>query len=358
MNSMISRGALLWTVVLGVGLTLPLTSSGCSRDRPVRTQGLPGPLGGHPGVCSVAFREAAAPTSQRVCKAGCRSAVRLDTEGKPFRAVSPTTVDGKNIGLTPSDIRSAYNIPGLPEGAAVPTIAIVVEGDNPHAENDLHVYRTTFGLSECTIKSGCLRKINAAGGDTLPPVCTDNAGWATEIMNDLEAASAVCPACNLLLIEADDEGGGAHTKYDAIEVAAKLGATVIINSWNNPAAFGSPEIEARLNHPGVFFAGDDGGYCPPPCTDNPNAELPYPASSQYVWAVGGTKLVRDASARGWHETVWNQLAEAAWQRAAVAIRRSPNRRGRRPWLSAKGLRRATGARPTTSQRTPTQRAVS
>ncbi len=54
-----------------------------------------------------------------------------------------------------------------------------------------------------------------------------------------------------------------------------------------------------FNHPGVAVtvSSGDGGY-----------GVEYPAASKYVTAVGGTKLVKDSSARGWSESVWNASA--------------------------------------------------
>ena len=61
------------------------------------------------------------------------------------------------------------------------------------------------------------------------------------------------------------------------------------------------ELDAHFNHPGVAMvaASGDHGY-----------GVLYPASSQYVTAVGGTSLVRDDSARGYSETVWSNFGSS------------------------------------------------
>jgi subtilase family serine protease len=56
----------------------------------------------------------------------------------------------------------------------------------------------------------------------------------------------------------------------------------------------------------------------------------FPASSQYVTAVGGTSLNRDSSARGWSETVWSgsgsgcsaYVSKPSWQTDGGCSRRT------------------------------------
>src|SRR5436190_1822538 len=71
------------------------------------------------------------------------------------------------------------------------------------AEADLKVYRKTFGLKPCTTANGCFRKVNQSGGSTPPGT---DVGWAEEISLDLDMASAICPNCKLLLVEANTNG--------------------------------------------------------------------------------------------------------------------------------------------------------
>ena len=78
---------------------------------------------------------------------------------------------------------------------------IVDAFDNPKVEADLAVYRATWGLPPCTTANGCFRKVNQRGGAT-PPLA--DAGWGVEIALDVQAVSAACPNCQILLVEADD----------------------------------------------------------------------------------------------------------------------------------------------------------
>ena len=194
-------------------------------------------------------------------------------------------------GYSPADLRSAYDLPA--DGGAGATIAVVDAYDNPNAESDLAVYRAQYGLPACTSDDGCFRKVDEHGGAAYP--VTDD-GWASEISLDLDMVSAVAPQAHILLVEADQSYS--DDLGTAVNTAVSLGAEYVSNSWgsygDDPSNLAYDE--AYFNHPGValvFSSGDDG------------YGVSYPASSPYVTSVGGTALVRDGSARGWNESVWN-----------------------------------------------------
>ncbi|HYV66127.1 MAG TPA: hypothetical protein VE964_07780, partial [Myxococcales bacterium] len=96
----------------------------------------------------------------------------MDSVGRPAATAGPT-------GYNPADLIAAYNLPAT--GGAGQTIAIVDAFDDPNAESDLAVYRSTFGLPPCTTANGCFRKVNQSGGSTPPAA---NTGWAEEISLD------------------------------------------------------------------------------------------------------------------------------------------------------------------------------
>ncbi len=109
-------------------------------------------------------------------------------------------------------------------------------------------------------------------------------------------ASAACPSCKIILVEVNsadmsDLGAG-------VNEAAALGATVISNSYGGTEDSTTvSESSEYFNHPGVLItasAGDDG------------YGASFPATSQYVLAVGGTSLTKSTSStRGWTETAWS-----------------------------------------------------
>ena len=211
-------------------------------------------------------------------------------------AVSPMSTPA---GWSPADLASAYNLPGGSAGSGK-TVAIVDAYDAPNAEADLAVYRAQYGLPACTTANGCFRKVNQNGGTTYPAY---NANWAGEIMLDIDMVSAACPACKILLVEANDSS--MTNMGIAVNRAVTMGAVAVSNSYGTPQLSASSTNSwdsSYYRHAGIAITastGDEGYHA----ASGYNA-VAYPAASQYVVAVGGTSLVQDGSARGWSETAW------------------------------------------------------
>ncbi|WP_369234845.1 peptidase S8 [Streptomyces sp. R21] len=210
------------------------------------------------------------------------------------KAVSPKASSATPTGYGPSDLQSAY---GLTSAAASngsgETIAIVDAYDDPNAEADLATYRSYYGLSALTTANGGFKKVSQTGSTTSLP--TADSGWAGEISLDLDMASAVCPNCKILLVEA--KSSSMANLGTAVNEAVKLGAKFVSNSYGGSESSSDTSYDSSyFNHPGVAItvsAGDE-GY---------GAE--YPATSRYVTAVGGTALSTSSASRGWTEKVWN-----------------------------------------------------
>ena len=201
-------------------------------------------------------------------------------------------------GHGPADIASAYK---LPAGAgAGRTVAIVDAYDNPNAEADLATYRAFYGLPPCTTANGCFRKVNQRGLEG--PLPAPDPGWGLEISLDLDAVSATCPDCKILLVEADSSK--INDLGPAVDTAVALGADAVSNSYGSRGEFsGQQYFERFYKHPGVAITVSSGDYG----YGNGlilTGGVSYPGSSQYVTSVGGTTLLKDASARGWTETAW------------------------------------------------------
>jgi len=253
---------------------------------------------GHPAAAATTTKHVAVCKRAPHGRVGC-FAIRVDrySGGRVSHASSP-------VGLTPSDLHAAYSLPSA--GSQGATVAIVDAYDDPNAEADLRVYRAQFGLPACTSAGGCFRKVGQSGTRTLP---APDAGWAQEISLDLDMASAICPTCNLLLVEATSSSQA--NLGAAVITAARLGANAISNSYGGPDA--SDNSYGRYyHHAGVAITASSGdsGY-----------GVSYPASSKWVTAVGGTTLTRSTRAkRGWHESAWSgsgsgcsTLNKAPWQ---------------------------------------------
>ncbi|GGM90512.1 putative Ig domain-containing protein [Streptomyces fuscichromogenes] len=193
-------------------------------------------------------------------------------------------------GLSPTNLHSAYNLPST--GGSGLTVAVVDAYNDPNAASDLATYRSTYGLSACTVANGCFKQVSQTGSTTSLP--TNDSGWAGEEALDIDMVSAVCPNCNIILVEAssatDSDLGTAENE------AVTLGAKFVSNSWGgSESSSQTSEDTSYFKHPGVAItvsAGDE----------DYGAE--YPATSQYVTAVGGTALSTSSSTRGWTESVW------------------------------------------------------
>ena len=198
---------------------------------------------------------------------------------------------------TPAFIQQAYDMAYLSQTAgAGDTVAVIAAYDDPTAESDLATYRSTYALGACTSASGCFTKVNQSGAPS--PLPGTNSAWQMEISLDLDAVSAMCPRCKILLVEANTTSWS--DMQAAVSTAASIGADQISVSWSSPAA--SPPA-GSFTFPGVatVAATGDFGYTGVG-QDN------YPAAYADVTAAGGTKLTPASSgtgARGFAESAWS-----------------------------------------------------
>ncbi|MEV0486483.1 putative Ig domain-containing protein [Streptomyces sp. NPDC050508] len=222
-------------------------------------------------------------------QAACFAQRRTDIKQKLASAVKADAAAAVS-GLSPANLHSAYALPST--GGSGLTVAVVDAYNDPNAASDLATYRSNFGLSACTVASGCFKQVSQTGSTTSLP--TNDSGWAGEEALDIDMVSAVCPNCNIILVEAssatDSDLGTAENE------AVTLGAKFVSNSWGgSESSSQTSEDTSYFKHPGVAItvSSGDSAY---------GAE--YPATSQYVTAVGGTALSTSSSTRGWTESVW------------------------------------------------------
>jgi subtilase family serine protease len=221
-------------------------------------------------------------------QAHCMSFYMAYPNGRAFTSPLPS-------GYGPPDFQDAYKLPSSTDGKGV-TVALVDAYDDPNAEADLQVYRAQYGLPVCDTSNGCFKKVDMNGGTNYPQ---PNAGWAVEVSLDLDMVSAICPNCNILLVEA--RNGAIKFLGRGVNTAVKMGAHAVSNSYENriKVLHNQSEDNKYYNHPGVAItvASGDSGY---------NYRLQYPGSSPYTVAVGGTVLTKDSgNKRGWDETAWS-----------------------------------------------------
>jgi subtilase family serine protease len=242
------------------------------------------------GVTAAQAQTRSTITTARSCSAtpapgfaACNALVRTDSGARSFSPAAPS-------GLSPANLRSAYKLPAA--GGAGLTVAIVDAYDDPNAEKDLGVYRSTFGLPACTTANGCFKKVNQNGAAS--PLPAGNTGWGEEISLDVDMVSAVCPSCKILLVEASS--ASIANLGTSVNTAVRLGAIAVSNSYGGAEFSTETSADTYYNHPGVAVtvSSGDSGY-----------GVEYPAASRYVTAVGGTSLKTAGGTRGWAETAWS-----------------------------------------------------
>lgn len=204
--------------------------------------------------------------------ARCAAWVRTDVAGLKGSQARSATISG----YQPHDLQTAYALSTT--GGTGVTVAIVDAYHDPNAASDLAVYRAQFGLP-----SGHFTQ-HALGTKT-------NTGWAEEESLDVDMVSAICPNCNILLVEATSSSTSALT---AAENYATAHANYVSNSWSgNEGSASSTDNNYNFSSGKIVTAATgDSGY---------NSTAQWPAVLPYVIAVGGTHL---GSANPRSETAW------------------------------------------------------
>jgi subtilase family serine protease len=220
----------------------------------------------------------------------CFAKVVTDARGNELDGKSNLSRNVTPSGYGPGNLNSAYRLsPASGNPGTGPTIAIVDAYGYPNAESDLSVYRAQFGLGACTTANGCFKKVNQNGVQGSYP--RTDTGWGQEQALDLDMASAMCPNCKIVLVQATS--ASFTNLASAVDRAATMGAKVISNSYGGSES-GSNSYESHYNHSGIAItvSSGDSGY-----------GVQFPASSPHVVAVGGTTLHNSNGT--YSETAWN-----------------------------------------------------
>jgi subtilase family serine protease len=219
-------------------------------------------------------------------EANCHAMVMVNSKGAYPQASTPPAG-----ALDPTELQSAYKLAGLKSGGR--TVAIVDAYGYPNLERDLSTYRSQFGLPACTTANGCLRIIDQNGGTSYPRT---DVGWDQEQALDVDAVSAACPDCKIVVVQAKTNSFA--NLGTAVTTAAKQpGVVAISNSYGGGDA-DDATYGGYYNHPGIAVTASTG--------DNGYQGGSYPADSSYVTAVGGTSLfAASGTSRGWTESVWD-----------------------------------------------------
>ena len=228
-----------------------------------------------------------------------------------------------------NQLRKAYGVTEV--GARYKVIAVVDAYHSASAYQDLVDYRAMYNLGpidNCTKqdlpgmegavitevpagKNPCFMQLDQNGRVAVNHDTQDD-GWAQETALDIEMASAICPHCSILLVEAKIP---TMANFDrAVAVAAEFkGVKSISNSYggSDNGEFKYPSFAAAsAKGIAVVASSGDSGY-----------GASAPASFASVIAVGGTSLRLDARGKWDSETAWTKAGSgcstynraAAWQ---------------------------------------------
>lgn len=205
------------------------------------------------------------------------------------------------FGLTPTNLRSAYNVNGSTDGSGQ-TIGIVVAGHDANIASDLHAFNVAYGLSD---SSFTVYTPNTTDTGTAPTIVGDPTapGYAFENCLDVEMAHLMAPGASIVLVETGTTINGiiAGMKWAAENTSANIISTSYTDSTSETQSFDNL-INSSLYQPTgknvvyVVAVGDSG-------TGSANTnKLAY---SPNVLAVGGTNLTLNGSGGYGSETIWS-----------------------------------------------------
>jgi hypothetical protein len=198
---------------------------------------------------------------------------------KPQIVATPMASASSFTGYTPAQIKAAYGFNAISGDGTGQTIAIVDAFDDPNIQADLNSFSAKYGLPTTTIT-----KVSQTGGSTKNVAASQD--WAGEIALDVEWAHAIAPGATIDLVEANSDS--IADLMAAVDVARRLsGVSVVSMSWGSNEFSGQNYFDKYFTtprgHQGVTFVAASG--------DTGSAFGPsYPATSDYVLAVGGTTL--------------------------------------------------------------------
>ena len=204
---------------------------------------------------------------------------------------------GVNGALSPSDLRTHYNIPANLDGTGQ-TIVIIDPPGTGDVADDLNTFSRFNGLPSCNTKNPCFQHIDLSNG--VAPSGNSDAGREIEL--DTQMAHGIAPKANIILLTA------ASSSFTDLNAAMSYAATIPGVTIVSMSLGGSAGVSTQQNQdnklaaiqaaggPVYFVSSGDNGYL---------ATAQYPAASPYVTAVGGTRI---------HAVPWTSSAsETAWQ---------------------------------------------
>lgn len=226
--------------------------------------------------------------------------------GSTGAVANPRTVAAS---FTPPQLARLYNYPADRTGKGQ-TIALIELGGG-YRTADIRAYFTSIGLKAPSVKA-----VLVDGGKNAP----SNANGADgEVMLDIEVAGGIAPGANIVVYFAPNTDQGF---LDAITTAlhdVRNKPSVISISWGSAEKSWTPQALNSFNQAfqsaaalGVTICAAAGDTGSDDSVGDKLAHVDFPASSPFVLACGGTKLVTTPDGTGIsNETVWHESNTSA-----------------------------------------------
>lgn len=208
-----------------------------------------------------------------------------------FACMALVNTQPASAALTPTDLQAAYGLTtAATTGGANATVAVVTAFDDPTAAADFASYRSHYSLPGCT--TSCFTKVNQDGQTSGYP--SASASWSVEASLDADMVAAICPNCQVVLVEAQSDSES--DLEAAVQTAINdEGAKFVVLGFGGPESATDPQQQNTFsNDHGVVITAAAG---------NGGAGVLYPASSQFVTSVGGTTLT--GSGTTWSDAAWS-----------------------------------------------------
>jgi kumamolisin len=227
-----------------------------------------------------------------------------------LRPLDSTTIagigTGPDGGLTPSDIKTAYNLSGVSQNGSGQTMA-VFELDG-YTASDIQAYESKFGLPDVPLQNVL---VDGAAGKP--------GSDADEVTLDIELQTALASAVNgIMVYETVNSDTGILDGYGKIaddDQAQEISTSWGLDEQDNDSGFIQSEnaIFEQMAAQGqtIYSAsGDDGAYDSGAVADG--LRVDDPGSQPYVCGVGGTQMTTTAPGGSYvSETTWNDGSPSA-----------------------------------------------
>ena len=241
---------------------------------------------------------------------------------QPLSVAKPLAQDSPFYGYGPDDLTSLYGLPANRSAmGAGETVAVVDYGHYAGVLDDLTTYRSKYNLPALT--PGQFTEIGMDATGNVAPAASVRAApsaWIREIMLDVDMVSAVCPACNILLVDAYGTDSSylsqavqravTYNNHQANYVSLSVGAS----EWNGMQADSGTAFDDE-NTIYVAASGDCGFHTSTDtgCDSDATSDPEWPAVMPNVVAAGGITASQDGSS--WDVTAWNGAGSGCSQYA-------------------------------------------